>query len=90
MNSLVMLIVSIIDLPSLVTLYAAARTPKGKFWRVLLVAVLMGVIGEALNIMARPTYQLSEMIVYRIIGQIIVGSVVYQSAQFLRGRSANA
>ena len=90
MNSLVMLIVSIVDLPSLVTLYVSVKTPKEKFWRVFVCAVLMGVLGEAINVMVRPTYQLSEMIVYRIIGQVIVGGVAYQVAKFIKGRSENA
>lgn len=74
MEPLVLIIVSIIDLPTIITLVAASRAKKA--WHVLAGALAAVVFGEALNMALSPTYE-PFLLPYRLIGQVLVGFMVY-------------
>ena len=83
MGTLAILVVTILDITTILTLIVSIRTKS--LFKVILAAVISALAAELLNALARPSYEPSAIIYYRFIGQLLVGFCVYSLARVLRG-----
>ncbi len=74
MEPLVLIIVSIIDLPTIITLVVAWRAKR--LWHVATGALAAAGVTEALNMFLSAAYS-PFLLPYRIIGQLLVGLTAY-------------
>lgn len=82
--TLVLIFVSIIDLPSIISIIGGVKAKW--LWQVGLVALLAAIIGEVLTALVSITYMGPELFPYRLIAQIIVASTAFYITQQIRKR----
>ena len=82
MAVLAILIATILDITTLLTLIVSVKTKS--LTKVVLAAVIAALTAELINALVRPTYEPSGAIFYRLIGQLLVGLCAYNLARVLR------
>lgn len=82
MYHIVYALVSIIDFPTIITAIGSART-KAR-WKAILLALGAALLGELALAASRPSYEFFSFYMHRAIGQLIVATLVFKLAQFIR------
>lgn len=81
-TAVALIFVSIIDLPSIVSILGAIAALR--FWQVGVAVIFASILGELLTAMAYISYNGPEFFLYRLIGQAIVGFSIFSLVEKYR------
>lgn len=87
MAYIAILVATIIDIPTIITLLGSVITKS--FWKVILLALIAASLAEIINIALRPTYGFMGIFIFRFTGQLIIGSLAYLLANKFRNWRLN-